>query len=328
MDNLTHSLTGLMLSRMGLNRWCPRSTPILVLSANISDVDVVTRFAGSLTYLDYHRGWTHSFVVIPLLAVFVVAIVRLAGRKPLPWMRGIVVACIGLLSHVLMDWTNTYGIRFLLPFSDAMPRLDITHVVDLWIWAVLLLAVLGPLLSGLVSGEIGAKKSTGRGAAVFALTLVLLYTGLRSTLHQRAVETVSSHLYEGRTPRRVEAYPHFANPWAWNTVVDIGDAYVLQRISLLGEYDPMGGKLYYQTRSSAALDAAHATDTMKRYLRFAQTVFFRVTPVEKPEGGVQVEAFDLRFGDPVEPRFIATVILDAAQRVVREEYSFGMLRPR
>lgn len=328
MDNLTHTLTGLMLSRAGFNRWCPRATPLLLLAANAPDIDVVTRWGGSLTYLDHHRGWTHTFLLMPLLAAVIVAGVRVVGRAPVPWLRGILTACAGLLSHLLMDWTNTYGIRFLKPFSDDMPRLDITNVVDLWIWAILLLAILGPLLSSLVSGEIGARKSTGRGAAITALLAVLLYSGLRVTLHERAVETVASHLYEGRTPRRVEAYPHFANPWSWNTVVDTGDAYVIQHISLLGVYDPTGGKVYYQTKASAALDAARATDTVRRYLRFAQTVFWRVTPVEKPEGGVQVEAFDLRFGDPAEPRFIATVILDAAQRVVEEHYSFGMLRPR
>ena len=33
MDNLTHSLTGLLLSRAGLNRFYPRATLVLIVSA-------------------------------------------------------------------------------------------------------------------------------------------------------------------------------------------------------------------------------------------------------------------------------------------------------
>jgi hypothetical protein len=37
---------------------------------------------------------------------------------------------------------------------------------------------------------------------------------------------------------------------------------------------------------------------------------------------------DLRFGDPQQPGFVATVILDARQQVIREWFQFGRPRPR
>lgn len=215
----------------------------------------------------------------------------------------------------------------LLPFSADWLRLDITNVVDIWIWSILALAVAGPLLSQLVGSEMGAKKGTGRGAAIFALTAILVYSGARWIVHQRALATIEAHLYEGRPPRRAEAYPHFANPFAWSTIVDTGDAFILQPISLLTEYDPTGGKTYYQPQPSGALNAARATATVEHYLRFAQVVFWRVMPVELPEGGVKVEASDLRFGDPSAPRFIATTVLDANLHVVEEQFTYGILRP-
>jgi inner membrane protein len=170
MENLTHTLTGLMLSRAGLNRWCPLATPILLLASNAPDIDIVYRLGGSLTYLDHHREISHAFVSIPIFAVLIALGVRYGGRRPLPLLRAVLTAGIGILVHLLLDWTNTYGVRMLLPFSGAWLRLDITNIVDLWIWAVLALAVAGPLLSHLVSSEIGARKGTGRGAAIFALT--------------------------------------------------------------------------------------------------------------------------------------------------------------
>jgi len=39
LDNLTHSLAGALLGRMGLKRLSPRAMPALVLAANLPDID-------------------------------------------------------------------------------------------------------------------------------------------------------------------------------------------------------------------------------------------------------------------------------------------------
>lgn len=67
MDNITHSLTGLALSRAGLNRFTPHASWILFLSANAPDCDVLSAFGGALRYLNYHRHLTHSLLFIPVL---------------------------------------------------------------------------------------------------------------------------------------------------------------------------------------------------------------------------------------------------------------------
>ena len=71
MDNLTHTLTGLFLSRIGLNRWTPGASAILMLAANAPDIDVVSAAGGSLNYLHYHRHLTHSLAAMPLMAITV-----------------------------------------------------------------------------------------------------------------------------------------------------------------------------------------------------------------------------------------------------------------
>jgi hypothetical protein len=52
-----------MLSRAGLNRFYPRATLVLILSANIPDIDFVTFVRGPLFYFEQHRGITHSIAV-------------------------------------------------------------------------------------------------------------------------------------------------------------------------------------------------------------------------------------------------------------------------
>lgn len=328
MDNLTHSLTGLMLSRAGLNRVAPRATALLVLASNAPDADIITALGGSLTYLDHHRGISHAVIFSPVMAALVAGVMRLLLRQPLPWLRAIFVAWIGVLIHLALDSTNTYGIRLLLPFSPAMPHLDITNVVDVWIWAALLLAVAGPLLSRLVSSEIGAKPGTGRGAAIFALTFLLVYNAGRFILHERALATVDSHLHLGVRPKRVAAFPHFANPLEWVALAETDSAVVIQRLSLLFPYDPGAGEVHYFPQPTPALAAARQTETFRRFLNFSQFPFWKVTPIDDPEGAQQVQVLDLRFGDPSVPRFVSTATVDAAGRVIDHWYGFGPVRAR
>src|ERR1700761_1053944 len=128
MDNLTHTATGLFLARAGLNRLTPGATAILLLSANAPDIDVLAAAGGSLNYLRYHRHLTHSLAALPVLALLVVLLVRIAGRSPIQWAGAFLAAAAGIGSHLLLDYTNMYGIRLLLPFSDSWQRLDWTPV--------------------------------------------------------------------------------------------------------------------------------------------------------------------------------------------------------
>jgi inner membrane protein len=67
-DNLAHSLTGVVLARAGFNRVAPRATLTLLLAVNAPDIDIVTWAWGSLGYLRHHRGFTHSLAGAPRVA--------------------------------------------------------------------------------------------------------------------------------------------------------------------------------------------------------------------------------------------------------------------
>ncbi len=332
MDNITHSLTGLVLSRAGLERLTPRAAWILLLAANAPDIDVVSAFGGSLNYLHYHRHLTHSLVALPVLPLLCVLAVRLASRKPVKWAGAYAIAFIGVASHLVLDLTNTYGVRLLLPFSGQWLHWDITNVIDLWIWGVLFISTSAPALVRLVNAEIGATGQTRggarRGFAIFALSFLALYEGARSVAHARAVSTLESRVYSGAAPSRVAALPGPVSLFAWRGIAETPEQVSIVNVSLLGDFDPATGRAFYKPESSPAIEAARRTPVFDEFLRFSQYPFWQVTPAEQAEGGTRVEAMDLRFGDPRTPAFVATAIVDANQRVIRAWYQFGAARPR
>src|SRR3954451_5444736 len=118
MDNLTHSLTGYPLARAGLDRFVPRAPVLLVLAANAPDLDILFLTQGRLQYFEAHRGYSHSVLVLPFLALLTVAVTAAIFRQRLPWLKAWLICCIGVASHLLIDWTNNYGIRLTLPFSS------------------------------------------------------------------------------------------------------------------------------------------------------------------------------------------------------------------
>lgn len=319
-----------MLARAGLDRYTPRAVWILVLAANAPDIDVVSAFGGSLNYLHYHRHLTHSLAALPVLPLVCVLAVRLVSRKPVNWWGAYGIALVGVASHLLLDLTNVYGVRLLLPFSARWFRLDITAVIDFWIWGALLVALFAPMLSRLVNSEIGAagpERGGGarRGFAIFALSFLVVYDGARYVAHARALETLDSRIYSGSAPLRVAALPT-ENPLRWTGLVETFDGFSFEDVDLLGEFDPTTGRMFYRPEPSPALEAAERDPVFQQYLRFAQFPYWQLTPADDPEGATRVEAVDLRFGDPQSPGFVCTAIVDAHQRVVRAWFQFG--RPR
>lgn len=332
MDNLTHTAIGLFLARAGARKWSPRATAVLLVASNAPDIDVVTGAAGPLAYLHYHRGLTHALVAMPVLALLSVAVVRLAGRKPLYWPGALAAGMLGVAFHLLLDWTNVYGVRLLLPFSGRWLRLDSTAVMDLWIWAIAAVALVGPFLGRLVGSEIASASAKprhyGRGAAMFALAAVMALDCGRLVLHGRAVAMLEARDYQGDSPTRVAALPNPFNPLRWRGVVETPAFYSVADLDVAGDFDPTRALIFYKPDADPALDAAARTPVFQEFLRFNQYPLWRVSPAPTLEGGKVVELFDLRFGTPEAPGFQTTALVDARLRVIDATFRFGTLRPR
>jgi inner membrane protein len=322
MDNLTHSLTGLALARSGLKKYSHHGTLLMIVAANLPDADGVSWFWGPLKYLEVHRGYAHSLLCLPLVALLAVLITAAIQRSRLPWLAAWAIACVGVASHLLLDWTMSYGIRLLLPFSSAWYRLDIFGLVDWVVLAILLLAWLGQWLGKLVSNEIGSRPGRGRGLAIFALVFFAAYGGFRAVMHARVLEQLQSRVYTellGGPANRIAAFPETANPFAWNAVVEGDHAYRLYHLYAFSNFDPDNGALLYKTNWTPLLERVSQTNTFRYCSYFTLFPYWQQHPATGNTTAVTLT--DLRFGAPGEGFFGVTALVNASGQV--KQITFG-----
>lgn len=209
MENLTHSLVGAALAEVALPANATRTQRSIfftagVLAANLPDGDLLYSNITSppLGYLLQHRGYTHTIVGCLVLAcvvgtfAFVPAIRDRLGGTRNRWWTLIVVA---LLSHVTLDWWNSYGVHPFWPFDNRWVYGDAINIFEPLLWimlgivvamnAVRMLSRVGVFL--LVAGGVLAIAVLGLipfAAAVFAESLgaVLLIALWRVSRRTRA----------------------------------------------------------------------------------------------------------------------------------------------
>ncbi len=330
MDNLTHTLTGMAISRAGIHRQTRFATAALILAANAPDVDLVTRFWGSATYLKDHRGLTHSILGVTLLAAVTAGLVYGIGRRARPKAgappldgRWLALGCwIGTASHLLLDWTNAYGVRPFMPFNDRWYAADIMPIIDPALLLLLLAGLLLPGLFRMVSEEVGARKPVSRRGAFFALGAMLALWLVRGFAHARVLSLLEAHTYSDEAPLQAGAFPTL-NPLAWTGVIETESAFhLLPASALAGDADLEHDEIFYKPAPSPALTAALGTSLGRVFSRFARFPWAQVTPAED---GFEVTIQDLRFASPhaAGRAFYIDIRLDRNLCAVSEEFHFA-----
>jgi len=329
-DNITHTLTGVALSQAGLNRKTRFATLALVVGANLPDIDLVWAYGGSATYLKYHRGITHSLLGITVLAAVLGCLIYFLGRRatakknaPPLHARWLFFLCwIGTASHLLMDFTNQYGVRPFLPFSGRWYAWDIMFIYDPLLLALLALGLGVAAILRLVSEEVGAQRPAYRWGAIFSLACLVLLWGVRDLAHRRVLGFLDSHTYGEENPVRLGAFPSPTNPFAWTGVVETESAYhVLPANALGSDVDAINTEVFRRPQPSPPLNAALKTRTGAIFAGFAR---FLWAEVYEDDDGSEVLLRDLRFFSPSSPNlgFVARIELDKDLRARSESFSF------
>lgn len=309
MENVTHTIVGLMMARAGLEKTTARGAGMMMIAANIPDIDAYYWFTDRLRYLDHHRAYTHSLGFAPLMALLPMLLVK----ARFSW-RTYVASLAGVLSHLLLDWTNPYGIQLLLPFSPRRVMLDITNIADIWIWAILFLGLLAPLIPIWRHSPKADewKPRLREGFAWFALVALFTYECGRFAAHDHAVAALAAEQYRSPSgqmvrPREVIAVPaDFFHPLRWRGIVRADGFVALLPVNLGEPVLPRTAQTYPEAQSSPAIEAAKQRADFQLMMRFSRAPFWMT---ERVPGGMEVSFVDLRFGAPDGAGFAAVSAL-------------------
>ena len=147
MDTLTHALSGALLARATWGRsktqiTLRQQTQVGFLAAAFPDIDYILQLVNNnfLVYLNYHRGITHSIVLLPVWAVLLAIVFSKIMRSAPDWRSLFALCCLCLGIHIAGDVITSYGTMILAPFSDWRASLDLTFIIDFIFTGILLFA--------------------------------------------------------------------------------------------------------------------------------------------------------------------------------------------
>jgi inner membrane protein len=321
MEPVTHILTGACLARTGFNRKAAYATLTMAVAAEFPDIDTLWSLRGPVEGFQHHRGITHTFLGLPFEAALLVAAVygwhrwrvaRAAKKQaalipdprramkpltaaPVRWSALYGMTLVALLSHLLLDYTNNYGLRPFFPFNDHWYAASIVFIFDPAIFGLLLIALIAPSLFGLIGSEVGARRAVfkGRGWAITALSGVVCLWSLREVEHGNAVGVAMAQSImapvpsavdansvpaEGAmpaapapiptylAPQRVLASPDILSPFHWSTTTDFGPFYQLAEIDTLHGSLTSAETTYPKPSRDAATLLAERTRLGRTYL--------------------------------------------------------------
>ena len=376
MEPVTHFLTGACLARAGFNRKAAYATLAMTLAAEMPDLDILWSLGGPVTGFQHHRGITHTFIGIPFEGLVVLGVVWLihrwrlkrAERHPAPdapldpithrtlpppltaapirWALLYGFILIALLSHILLDWTNNYGVRPFFPFNPHWYSGSFIFIFEPVMFALLLLTLIAPSLFALIGAEVGERKHPFRGQiwAIFALLAIAALWTWRWIEHDQAVQLAQTGSYgpgsNGAEVFRVTASPYPGNPYRWHTVVETPAFYQVatantwdSTLSTNPEQD-----LFYKPAENPATLAAKQSYLGQVYLDWSTwplvsdigPVVPSDAPPDAPPGTpawTAVRFLDLRFlydtsviQGRLDPPLSATVYVDANRRVARMQF--------
>lgn len=334
MEPVTHFLTGACISRAGLNRKTAYATLVGVLAAEAADMDVFWGIAGPVEELKRHRGITHTFLGAPFVAAVVVGLVWLLHlwlerrqkqkdaarvrepgapepfRQPVNWAWLYAVGLIAALSHILLDWTNTYGVRPFFPFNARWYAGSLVFIAEPVLWVLLLLAIVMPWIFGLADAEIGARRQRfrGRGWAIFALTGMAVLWCWRWAEQAQARATLENIQVTSEPIARMAFEPYPVNPYRWHVIMETPQYFqTAEANTWTGDIDTDAQKdTIYKPDTTPAVEVAKQTELGKVYLDWGTWALIRdlgqepvpgVSPPELPPGRTwtTIEFSDLRF---------------------------------
>lgn len=228
MDPVTHALLGGLAARVkrqqphrkdGLST--AARTAAIVTAAAFPDIDYCLFWWDPYRFItDWHRGITHSLLMIPLWSILLGILFALAARKIDQWKVFSRWAAFGLLCHIVADVPTIYGTQVFTPISDYRVALNLTFDFDPWI--------------GLITAMSLIVSLHYQGLARWGIVLLLVYLTMQFFLQRSALVVAKQYQPdEMRLDTKIYALPQPISPFHWKLVVEGDDYYQIAYLNFL-----------------------------------------------------------------------------------------------
>ncbi len=329
MDPVTHALASYALKRAAFPRVTRFVTLAIVVAGTLADLDLLSSYFGPSAYLTFYRTYCHSLLAALLLSLLVTLPFFFFKPKNVenqtPRLTIFIAALAAALLHLLLDVLQSAAIELFWPLSIRRFALDWLPPLDLCVLAILLAGILLPLLSGLVTEEIGARSKGPRGrlGASLALAAVILYFVVRFIYHGSAITALESRTYRGELPRKVAAFAESSSPFRWHGIVETERALheVEVPVGPGADFDAGSAITSYKPEPSPALDAARNSAVARRFLQVAR--FPKANVEQTPQGfHVILRAFPYSRDSGSGLRIQALIDTDPSGKILSEELTW------
>lgn len=292
MDSLTQAALGAALGEAVAGRRLGGIKALALGAAlgTLPDLDVLIPYGNAVDSFTRHRSFSHSFLVLSLLAPVLAWPLWRAFRDRLSYPRAWALCALALVTHPLLDGFTVYGTQLFWPLKSPPVSISSIFIIDP--------AYTLPLLLGLGGTLWLRRRGATRSPWPNALGLILstLYLGMSlgaKGMIEARLETALP-MAAGRSGGSVLTTPAPLNTLLWRVVVMEGESYLEGYGSLL-DPEPAFAFRRYESAPVPLWLAAHPD--FQRLSWFTHG-FYRLRPLE--DGAYEVT--DLRMG--AEPDYI------------------------
>ncbi len=283
MDNITHTLVGAALAEAGLKKRTALGGITLMIGANFPDIDIVSAFVGK--NFEGRRGITHGFPALIILPFVLAGIMwlwdtqvrrrRNPSLPPADYRQLAILSAVAIATHPTLDFMNTYGMRWLMPFVDKWFYADGMFIIDPWFTLM--------LAAGVFFARRLKNVDIARAALATAGTYVIVMLCITTMGRSKVLQQVG--------PRKFMVQPTPGIPWKRGILVEERMAYRFGTYTAFGEAR-LSDLTIAKGDNDPAVGAARETAQAQRFLHWARFPFYRVV---RDRRGTTVRIADARY---------------------------------
>jgi inner membrane protein len=230
MDTFTHALSGALLAcatapSVPANNQLTLRERVLVgaLAAAFPDSDFILRWTTDLlTYLNLHRGITHSLIMLPFWGSLLAVLFWWAWNRQKPWRAYLGVSLLGISVHIAGDVITAYGTQLFAPLSSYKAAWPTTFIIDPWFTGIIILGLWGAW-----------HRPRSRLPAAVGLAALVAYVGLQGILRTQALALGHEYAHRQQLEMlQLHALPQPLSPFNWKLVVVTPAEYHVGRLNL------------------------------------------------------------------------------------------------